>query len=1109
MKKIITLCLTLTTFVSILDAQFAGDYRSASSGAWNGMITWERFNGTMWVGVATPPTPADGVITIRSPHTVTINSSASGDQMIIETGAILTIESTLTFNDGPGQDLTVNGTMNFNAGLLNGTGTVLISNAGTLMMGTNNVKTTDSGVSITNSGTMSWQEGGINGAALIINNSVFNISASALWQFNGGLTNNGTINKTSGSTTIATPWSSSGTINFSGGTLTSSDVFTNTGPINFSAGAAWQNNSTFNLTPGSVISGTGSFTNAGVLTLNINQVFPATLVFTNTNTINGNGALTVNNDFIIQGSITGNGAFTLNGNGDWQGGTLGRSLTIDAGRTLLLSTGNVKTSNSGTTITNNGTMTWQEGGINGGGAFINNNVFNINASALWQFSGGFTNSGTMNKTGGSTTISTPWSNSGTINFSGGSLTSSDVFTNSGTITFSSGAAWQNNSTFNHNTGSVVTGTGSFNNSGILSLTIPQVFPPTFIFSNTNNINGPGALTINNDFVIQGSITGGAMTLNGNGDWQGGTLGRSLTMASGRTLLISTGAVKTLSDGTTLTNNGTMSWTEGGINASGAVINNNVFNISANALWQFGGGFTNSGTMNKTGGSTTISTPWSNSGTINISGGTLTSSDVFTNSGTITFSSGAVWQNNSTFNHNTGSVVTGTGNFNNSGTLSLTIAQVFPSTLVFSNTNNINGPGALTINNDFIIQGTITGGALILNGNGNWQSGTLGRTLTVDAGRTLILSTSNVKTSNSGTTITNNGTMTWQEGGINGGGEVINNNLFNIGANALWQFNGGLTNHGILSITGTPNLNTPVANSSSGIIKGTGTILFSSTVANNGIIAPGLSPGILVVNGTQPFSTNSTLSIEMMDGSGAGTGHDQLQRNGNLTLAGTLTVTETGTVPDGIYTIVNLTTGIISGNFSTTNLPAGYSVLVNATNVLIGKNVPLSLTLLSFTANKMEGNKVNLQWTTSDEINVSHFDVEHSPDLINYSRLGAVHALNNQGICHYQFVDEIVRSKTNHYRLRMVDSDTSERLSQVITVNFSDDEDVLIFPTASTDKVNIHSVKEIVVRLFSMTGVLLQQKQVVGNDFIDLSHLSPGIYLLRNGEVERPVRILKM
>src|SRR5699024_8525045 len=57
-------------------------YRSAATGNWESASTWEIFNGTGWVPASTAPSSVDGVITIRSPHVVTINASITLDQLV-------------------------------------------------------------------------------------------------------------------------------------------------------------------------------------------------------------------------------------------------------------------------------------------------------------------------------------------------------------------------------------------------------------------------------------------------------------------------------------------------------------------------------------------------------------------------------------------------------------------------------------------------------------------------------------------------------------------------------------------------------------------------------------------------------------------------------------------------------------------------------------------------------------------------------------------------------------------------------------------------------------------------------------------------------------------
>src|SRR5687768_16881921 len=105
----------------------AGDYRSnAATGDWNVAATWQRFDGTVWVAAVAAPSSTDGVITILNPHTVTINTAISADEVTVDVGGTLTITSTLTIDDGTGTDLAVNGTMNL-SGTLGGSGSVTVN----------------------------------------------------------------------------------------------------------------------------------------------------------------------------------------------------------------------------------------------------------------------------------------------------------------------------------------------------------------------------------------------------------------------------------------------------------------------------------------------------------------------------------------------------------------------------------------------------------------------------------------------------------------------------------------------------------------------------------------------------------------------------------------------------------------------------------------------------------------------------------------------------------------------------------------------------------------------------------------------------------------------
>ncbi len=316
------------------------------------------------------------------------------------------------------------------------------------------------------------------------------------------------------------------------------------------------------------------------------------------------------------------------------------------------------------------------------------------------------------------------------------------------------------------------------------------------------------------------------------------------------------------------------------------------------------------------------------------------------------------------------LITGSGSlvletFNSLLTLNIDLDPPPSIALTMQFAGTVNGPGNLTTNGPLDWDGDFSGsGTLNINANAIWRGRTLSRNTTIANGVIVDLTGTTGKTLASAT-LTNNGTINWLDGGgIGWGGApaIINNGVFNLhvadymgsaGGTCLFTNNGtvnkttagttslayvnfnnpGIVNvsNGTLGIGRTTVTNTGnvilqdgtvsivnyqanFINSTTGFIKGNGSIVNGWDFTNNGTIAPGVSPGIITITGPQILSANSTLAIEMLNGSGPGTGHDQLISTDNLILAGTLNVTEMVSVPEGVYTIIQLTTGTISGSF---------------------------------------------------------------------------------------------------------------------------------------------------------------------------------------------------
>jgi len=140
--KLMRLSLTLTFLAFTLlivvvnnraFAQSSGDYRTATSGNWNSASTWERYNGSSWVASPSQgaPTSSMGAITVLNTHTVAVTANVTLDQVTVNSGGQLAVNSgvTLIVRNGSGTDLTVSGIVK-SAGTINRQGTIVFNSGG-------------------------------------------------------------------------------------------------------------------------------------------------------------------------------------------------------------------------------------------------------------------------------------------------------------------------------------------------------------------------------------------------------------------------------------------------------------------------------------------------------------------------------------------------------------------------------------------------------------------------------------------------------------------------------------------------------------------------------------------------------------------------------------------------------------------------------------------------------------------------------------------------------------------------------------------------------------------------------------------------------------------
>ncbi len=99
----------------------------------------------------------------------------------------------------------------------------------------------------------------------------------------------------------------------------------------------------------------------------------------------------------------------------------------------------------------------------------------------------------------------------------------------------------------------------------------------------------------------------------------------------------------------------------------------------------------------------------------------------------------------------------------------------------------------------------------------------------------------------------------------------------------------------------------------------------------------------------------------------------------------------------------------------------------------GQSTSLPLTLLSFSGNRA-GALINLNWVTTGEYNVSHFDIERSSDGSAFVSIGQLPATNGSSVKSYHWTDQNPNTGINFYRLKMNDIDAVFNYSDIIKID---------------------------------------------------------------------------
>lgn len=217
--------------------------------------------------------------------------------------------------------------------------------------------------------------------------------------------------------------------------------------------------------------------------------------------------------------------------------------------------------------------------------------------------------------------------------------------------------------------------------------------------------------------------------------------------------------------------------------------------------------------------------------------------------------------------------------------------------------------------------------------------------------------------------------------------------------------------------------------------------------------------------------------------------------------------------------------------SVTNTATAYShTIINdrftddGTAVIGPSGGPTPVKLSSFTA-KLENSKGVLYWTTDEEINSSHFEIERSRDGIRFENKGNINSRSNSTVRqNYSFADPLYGvTGIVYYRLKMVDQDGKYAYSKIIPLKLNGSFNagqLQLFPNPFVNEIKV-LIKSAQANTASFRIIAADGKEQIrrsikienGDNIVvlkDLDQLPNGTYLLEimNGTEKYTSRIVK-
>jgi len=155
----------------------------------------------------------------------------------------------------------------------------------------------------------------------------------------------------------------------------------------------------------------------------------------------------------------------------------------------------------------------------------------------------------------------------------------------------------------------------------------------------------------------------------------------------------------------------------------------------------------------------------------------------------------------------------------------------------------------------------------------------------------------------------------------------------------------------------------------------------------------------------------------------------------------------------------------------------------------------------------------ITWSTANELNTSHFEIERSTNGKTFDKIGEVLGQGiSSDLVEYEFIDYKSAKGVTYYRIKQVDLDGRHEYSKIISISREiDDSVVRLYPTQVVSDFYVESSAEVNVVIYDAVGNMV--RKVNNATTVDISSQLAGMYyvsiLNSDGSLIETKKILKI